>query len=118
MNIVVDQPSQVVAYWTMTWSTGRTQIEGELSIHIEINGNDYYDRSPEDGWNLGAGHQTATVMWPFQNVQAGEYDVQVGALVVPPTGSVDASDTSLHLAENQGVNLQGCTMTVLVVPTV
>jgi hypothetical protein len=112
MNIQVDQPSQVVAYWTMKWSTGRTQVEGELGAHIEINGVDgYYDRSPGDGftWNLGDGHQTATVMWPFQNVQAGEYDVQVGAIVVPAAG---------RLQQNQGVTLQGCTMTVFVIPAV
>ncbi len=117
MDIEVRQPSQVVAYWTMKWSWGRTPIEAELAMHIEINGhrdaNGYYDRSPGDGftWHQGPGHDTATVMWPFQGVPAGSYDVQVGAIVVP--ASLDQP-----LSERQGATLQGCTMTVFVIPAV
>lgn len=116
MRFSVRQPSTLVVDWTMKWGWGRTPIGGaDLYIVMWLQGdNGYEDNSPTDGftWHSTPDHDTATVMWPFVEVPAGEYEIQIGAIDLRT--SLDELNPE---RSGGGVTLQGCAMTVSVIPT-
>jgi hypothetical protein len=110
--VQVGQESDLVVYFTSTWSTP-SGSPTELLMDLQVEGGEFFEASPEWITNAGTGlsereaHGAGTVMWSFPNIAAGDYTVEATAHIAGFSGTNRQS----------GANLQACALTVLVSPT-
>jgi hypothetical protein len=107
--VQVTEASDVIAYFTSTWSTSGSPTS--LLMTLQIEGEDFLETSPQWIANTATGgsernaHDVGTVMWAFHDVAAGDYAVEATASIAGFPGT-----------NTSGANLQACALTVFVVP--
>jgi IPT/TIG domain len=109
--VQVAQDSDLVVYFTSTWSAP-SGSPTELLLTLQIEGGEFFETSPEWIANTGTGgserdaHGMGTVMWSFPHVATGDYTAEATAHIAGFPGTSGQS----------GANLQACALTVFVIP--
>ena len=113
-SVTVTGPSNLLVYFTSEWSG--LEADTELLLGFRIN-NDAGNEVLSTGFEWGVSndprlHDSGTVMWSFDGVQPGVYDVFVDARTDPVPGPAGGGNTN----NNPSAGMGNCALTVFVIP--
>jgi hypothetical protein len=107
-EVDVGEESHLLVYFSSTWSGFEEDSELVLRLQI-LDGNGFFESSPDLDFRGAPGHHGATVMYSFADVDTGAYTVQMSArLDSTPAGGTEAGELSAELND--------CALTVFVMP--
>lgn len=113
-RVTVVEPSNLLVYFTSEWSGLEADTELLLGFRVNDNaGNEVLSTGFE--WGVSNDprlHDSGTVMWAFDGVQPGVYDVFVDARTDPVPGPAGGGNTN----NNPTAVLENCALTVFVIP--
>lgn len=115
-RVTVAVTSNLLVYFTSEWSG--LEADAELLITFRVN-DDAGNEVASTGFEWGVSndprlHNSGTLMWSFDNVQPGAYDVFVDARTDPVPGPPGGGNTN----NNPSAVLENCALTVFVNPAV
>ena len=114
-RVTVGVPSNLLVYFTSEWSG--LEADTELLINFRVNddsGNEVVNTPFE--WGVGNDprlHDSGTLMWSFDGIEPGAYDVFVDARTDPVPGPPGGGNTN----NNPTAALENCALTVFVIPS-
>jgi hypothetical protein len=114
-RVTVAVPSNLLVYFTSEVSGLEADTELLLSFTVRDDAGNFVDGMGE--WGVSNDprlHDSKTIMWSFENVAPGTYDVFVDARTDPVPGPAGGGNTN----NNPSAALEQCALTVFVNPSV
>lgn len=113
-RVTVTEPSNLLVYFTSEWAG--LEADTELLLGFRVN-DDAGNEVESTGFEWGVSndprlHDSGTVMWSFDGVQPGVYDVFVDARTDPVPGPAGGGNTH----NNPSAAMGNCALTVFVIP--
>lgn len=107
-EITLDEPSHVLAYFSFEWNELDREV-GEIGFALDETGGGFFGGlfgpPPFDA-------TSGTVMWSFENVDAGQHTVTVQSFVIPIPGRAELPPSHVSAFLNH------CALSVFVTPVV
>lgn len=113
-EVSVAATSNLLIYFSSEWFGLETDTELLLNFMVNDAAGDFVVGTPFE-WGLSNNprtHDSGTVMWSFDGVQPGVYDVFVDARTDPVPGPRGGGNTN----NNPHATLENCALTVFVIP--
>lgn len=113
-RVTITGPSNLLVYFTSEWAG--LEADTELLLGFRVN-DDAGNEVLSTGFEWGVSndprlHDSGTVMWSFDGVQPGVYDVFVDARTDPVPGPAGGGSTH----NNPSAGMGNCALTVFVIP--
>jgi hypothetical protein len=113
-RVTVAVLSNLLVYFTSEWSGLEAGTELLLNFQVNDDGGNSVASTPFE-WGVSNDprlHDSGTVMWSFDDVDPGAYDVFVDARTDPVPGAPGGGNTN----NNPTAVLENCALTVFVIP--
>jgi hypothetical protein len=113
-EVSVAATSNLLVYFSSEWSGLEPDTELLLSFRVNDEAGDFVVGTPFE-WGVSNDprlHDSGTVMWSFDDVQPGVYDVLGDARTDPVPGPRGGGNTN----NNPSAVLENCALTVFVIP--
>jgi hypothetical protein len=113
-RVTVAVPSNLLVHYTSEWSGLEAGTELLLNFQVHDDGGNSVASTPFE-WGVSNDprlHDSGTVMWSFDDVDPGAYDVFVDARTDPVPGAPGGGNTN----NNPSATLENCALTVFVIP--
>jgi hypothetical protein len=113
-RVTVAGPSNLLVYYTSEWSGLEADTELLLNFQVHDDAGNFVATTPFE-WGVSSDprlHDSGTVMWSFDDVDPGAYDVFVDARTDPVPGAPGGGNTN----NNPTAVLENCALTVFVIP--
>lgn len=113
-RVTVTEPSNLLVYFTSEWSGLETDTELLLNFMVKDDAGNFVVGTPFE-WGVSNDprlHDSGTVMWSFDDVEPGAYDVFMDARTDPVPGPSGGGNTN----NNPAATLENCALTVFVSP--
>lgn len=114
-QVSVAATSNLLVYFTSEWVGAATDTELLLIFTVKDAHGNVVGGAPQGEWGLTNNprtHDSGTVMWSFDDVQPGVYQVFVDARTDPVPGPAGGGNTH----NNPHATLDECALTVFVIP--
>jgi hypothetical protein len=113
-RVTVGVPSNLLVYFTSEWSGLEASTELLLNLRVNDDSGNEVGSTPFE-WGVSNDprlHDSGTVMWSFDDVGPGAYDVFADARTDPVPGAPGSGNTN----NNPSAVLENCALTVFVIP--
>jgi len=113
-RVTVTEPANLLVYFTSEWSGLQADTELLLQFRVNDDEGNFVVGTPFE-WGVSNDprlHDSGTVMWSFDDVQPGAYNVFVDARTDPVPGPAGGGNTN----NNPTAVLENCALTVFVNP--
>lgn len=114
-RVTVAVPSNLLVYFTSEWSGLEANTELLLNFQVHDDAGNFLASTPFE-WGVGSDpgiHDSGTVMWSFDDVDPGAYNVFVDARTDPVPGPHGGGENTNN---NPTAALENCALTVFVIP--
>ena len=113
-RVTVTEPANLLVYFTAEWAGLQASTELLLQFRINDDQGNFVVGTPFE-WGVSNDprlHDSGTLMWSFDDVEPGAYDVFVDARTDPVPGPAGGGNTN----NNPTASLGNCALTVFVNP--
>jgi hypothetical protein len=113
-RVSVAEPSNLLVYFTSEWAGLEADTELLIQFRVNDDGGNFVVGTPFE-WGVSNDprlHDSGTLMWSFDDLAPGAYDVFVDARTDPVPGPPGGGNTH----NNPSAGLENCALTVFVIP--